>query len=58
MDKDETMLLVDPEQRNIQQVTVEDAKTADKLFDNLMGDAVVPRKKFIQEHSAEATFQI
>ena len=58
MDKDETVILLDPEQRIINQVTVEDAKAADRLFDDLMGDAVTPRKRYIQEHSAEATFQI
>lgn len=58
MDKEETIILLDPDQRIINQVTVEDAKAADRLFDDLMGEAVVPRKKYIQEHSAEATFQI
>ena len=58
MDKEETTILVDPEKRIINQVTVEDAKTADRLFDDLMGDAVTPRKLFIKEHSAEATYQI
>lgn len=58
MDKEETTILLDPDQRIINQVTVEDAKAADRLFDDLMGEAVVPRKKYIQEHSAEATFQI
>lgn len=58
MDVKETHLLTDPEQRIINQVTVEDAKTADKLFDDLMGDAVVPRKEYIKKHSNEATYQI
>lgn len=58
MDKEETTILVDPEKRIINQVTVEDAKAADRLFDDLMGDAVTPRKLFIKEHSAEATYQI
>ena len=58
MDAEETKILVNPELRIINQVTVEDAKAADKLFDDLMGDAVAPRKKYIQEHSAEAMFQI
>lgn len=58
MDEKETRILVDPEQRIINQVTVEDAKVADRLFDDLMGDSVVPRKKFIKDHSAEATYQI
>ena len=58
MDPDETKILVDPELRIINQVTVEDATAADKLFDDLMGDSVAPRKKYIKEHSAEATIQI
>lgn len=58
MDVKETHLLTDPEQRIINQVTVEDAKTADKLFDDLMGDAILPRKEYIKKHSNEATYQI
>lgn len=58
MDVKETHLLTDPEQRIINQVTVEDAKAADKLFDDLMGDAVMPRKEYIKKHSNEATYQI
>ena len=58
MDKDETVILLDPEQRIINKVTVEDAKAADRLFDDLMGDAIAPRKKYIKEHSAEANFQM
>ena len=58
MDEHETKILVDPAQRIINQVTVEDAKAADKLFDDLMGDAVVSRKKFIKDHSAEAAYHI
>ena len=58
MDKDETLILVDPEQRIINQVLVEDAKKADKLFDDLMGTSVTPRKEFIQKHSAEAKYEV
>lgn len=58
MDEIETKILVDPAQRIINRVTVEDAKTADRLFDDLMGDAVVPRKKFIKDHSDEAKYHI
>ena len=58
MDADETEILVDPAQRIIKQITVEDVKAADILFDQLMGTGVAPRKKFIQEHSAEATYGI
>ena len=48
--------LVDPENRIIKQITVEDVKKADRLFDDLMGTGVVARKEFIKKHSKEATF--
>lgn len=56
MSEEETQLLVDPEQRIIKQVIVEDAEAADKLFDDLMGTAVNPRKDFIKEYSKEAEY--
>ena len=43
---------MNPECRIMKQVMVEDAEKADRLFDMLMGDAVEPRKKFIQAHAA------
>jgi DNA gyrase subunit B len=58
LSEEETSILVDPEERIIKQITVEDVKTAEKLFDDLMGNAVVPRKKFIQEHSKEAIYHV
>lgn len=57
MDVDETEeTLTDPEQRIIKQVTISDADAAKKLFDDLMGTAVTPRKLYIKEHSEEATY--
>lgn len=57
MDVDETEeTLTDPEQRIIKQVTISDADAARKLFDDLMGTAVTPRKIYIKEHSEEATY--
>lgn len=56
MDAEETTILVDPKERIIHQVTVEDIKIADKLFDDLMGTQILPRKRFIQQHSKEANY--
>ena len=58
MSEDETEVLVDPAQRTLCQVTVSDAAAANILFDQLMGAGVAPRKKFIQDHSEEATYGI
>ena len=56
MSPDETSILVDPDKRIIKQVTVEDIAATNKLFDDLMGTQILPRKRFIQQHSAEATY--
>lgn len=42
---------MDPEQRKMYQVTIEDAQRADQIFDILMGSEVEPRKRFIQAHA-------
>ena len=42
---------MDPANRILLQVTIENAKEADRIFDILMGDEVLPRKKFIQTHA-------
>ena len=48
--------LTNPATRTIRQVTVDDIKATDALFEQLMGSAPTPRKKFIQEHSKEAKY--
>lgn len=42
---------MNPENRTLLLVTVEDAAEADRTFDMLMGNAVDPRKRFIQTHA-------
>jgi DNA gyrase subunit B len=42
---------MNPATRTLLQVSLEDAATADEIFDMLMGDQVPPRKKFIQTHA-------
>jgi DNA gyrase subunit B len=42
---------MDPDQRVLKQVTIENAEEADRLFDILMGKEVLPRKKFIQAYA-------
>lgn len=42
---------MDPQQRTLLQVTIEDAAEADRVFDMLMGSAVPPRRRFIQTHA-------
>ncbi len=55
MDIEETEeTLTNPDNRIIKQITIDDSEETEKLFDDLMGTAIVPRKNFIKEHSKEA----
>lgn len=45
---------MNPENRVLKQISVNDAAAADKLFSILMGSDVAPRKKFIKENATEA----
>jgi DNA gyrase subunit B len=44
---------MDPANRTLMQVTINDGVRADETFDMLMGAAVPPRKKFIQTHARD-----
>ncbi len=49
---------MDPEQRILKQVNIEDAQDADRVFDMLMGTDVPARKTFIQSNAKKATIDI
>lgn len=49
---------MNPETRTLYKVSIEDAVEADELFSMLMGEEVEPRRKFIEEHAAEAELDI
>ena len=42
---------MDPQSRMLKQVTIENAESANEIFDILMGTDVEPRKNFIQTHA-------
>ena len=45
---------MNPQTRVMKQVNIENAAEADRIFDILMGDEVLPRKKFIQTRAKTA----
>ncbi len=46
---------MNPENRVLVQVTINDSEQADDMFTTLMGDKVEPRREFIQTHALEVT---
>jgi DNA gyrase subunit B len=44
---------MNPDNRTLLQVSIEDAAEADRTFDMLMGAKVPPRRRFIQTHAKE-----
>jgi DNA gyrase subunit B len=49
---------MNPAQRVVKQVVIEDAEEANKVFDILMGSEVAPRKSFIQSNAKMANLDI
>ena len=57
MDVEETEeTLTNPDNRIIKQIIIDDSEETEKLFNDLMGTAIIPRKNFIKEHSKEAAY--
>jgi DNA gyrase subunit B len=50
--------VMNPETRTLKQITMEDMKTVSKIFNDLMGTSVAPRKKFIEENSWRANVDV
>lgn len=49
---------MNPAQRTLQQVTIDNAAEADHIFSMLMGDEVPPRRKFIEDHAKYANIDV
>lgn len=49
---------MNPKTRRLKQVTISDASRADQVFTVLMGDEVLPRKKFIQTNAKKANIDV
>ena len=46
------------ENRILSKITLDDAMLADQILNDLMGQEVEPRKKFIEEHADEAEMDV
>ena len=58
MDTHEMELVMNPETRTLKQITMDDMNLVNKTFMDLMGEAVTPRKKFIEENAWRANIDV
>ena len=59
MDPDEMAeTVMDAKTRTLKQITMEDAVEVAKVFMNLMGEAITPRKTFIEKNAWRANIDI
>jgi len=49
---------MNPEQRTLRQVTIDNAAEADRIFSMLMGDEVPPRREFIEKNATYAKIDV
>ena len=49
-----TVITMDPERRSLNKVTIDSAAEADRIFSQLMGDEVAPRRDFIEKNAKYA----
>jgi len=49
---------MDPDNRKLLKVTIEDSESADRVFHDLMGDIVEPRKDFITKNAKFARLDV
>ena len=49
---------MDPEERILRQVTIEDSNESDRIFSMLMGDEVPPRRRFIEANAKYANIDV
>ncbi len=49
---------MNPENRTLRQITIENAAEADRIFSMLMGDEVPPRREFIESHAKYANIDV
>ena len=49
---------MDPENRQLRQITISSAASADRTFSMLMGDDVPPRREFIEKNATYATLDL